>query len=101
MATARNFALIMAMAAAMAIPGAAGFSQSRKAVTQTEAPADLSVGDRLRRGEVHIISEPGLYGLGRNVGSSEYAVAKGRLIRIDPKTLKVLSILRAQDQILD
>lgn len=61
----------------------------------------FSVGDKLAAGEVHIITNPGRYGLGPPPSGSAYAVAHGMLIRIDPKSGQVLSILRAQSQILD
>lgn len=70
-------------------------------VAEAQESDAIAVGDTLSAAQVHIIKEPGLYGLGRRVGNSEYAVAKGMLIRIDPATLKVLSILRAQSEILD
>lgn len=67
----------------------------------SDATGTIAVGDTLSGGQVHVIKEPGLYGLGRKVGNSEYAIASGMLIRIDPATLKVLSILRVQPEILD
>ncbi|MFV0300956.1 MAG: hypothetical protein ACK5IP_08795 [Paracoccus sp. (in: a-proteobacteria)] len=101
MTTARSFALILAMSVGISAVGVAGFSQSQNAPAAAGAAQEIAVGDILPRDQVHIIKELGLYGLGRNVGGSEYAVAMGRLIRIDPKTMKVLSILRPQDAILD
>ncbi|WP_299845514.1 hypothetical protein [uncultured Paracoccus sp.] len=101
MTTARSLALILATAAGISAFGVAGFTQSKSGGAAAEAQQPLAVGDVLPAGQVHIISEPGLYGLGRNVGGSAYAVAKGQLIRIDPKTMKVLSILRPQRAILD
>lgn len=101
MESARSIALFAVTAAAFAVAGVSGFSQSETGAATIEARKDIAVGDVLSKGDVHIITEPGSYGLGRNVGDSEYAVANGRLIRIDPKTLKVLSILRVQDAILD
>lgn len=63
--------------------------------------ADFSVGDTLPAGEVHIITNPGRYGLGPAPAGSAYAVAHGKLIRIDPNSGQVLSVLRAQAEILD
>lgn len=101
MEKARSIALFAAMAAAFTLVAVTGFSQSETSPAMIEAQQDIAVGDRLARSGVHFISEPGLYGLGRTVAASEYAVAGGRLIRIDPKTLQVLSILRVQNGILD
>lgn len=63
--------------------------------------AGFSVGDKLATAEVHIINNPGRYGLGPPPAGSAYAVAHGMLIRIDPKSGQVLSIMRAQSEILD
>ncbi|RNF33401.1 hypothetical protein [Paracoccus methylarcula] len=63
--------------------------------------ASFDVGDRLPADQVHVITKPGLYGLGPEPANSKYAVAHGKLIRIDPETGKVLSILRSQTEILD
>ena len=101
MESVRSFALFAATSAAFAMTTVTGFSQSGTDATTIEARQDISVGDTLPRDQVHIITEPGVYGLGRNVPGSEYAVANSRLIRVDPKTLKVLSILRVQDGVLD
>lgn len=71
---------------------------------QTQAPAaahEFHVGDSLDRDEVHVVSSPGRYGLGAEVPGSSYAVAHGKLIRIDPSSFKVLSILRDQPRLLD
>ena len=101
MTTARSLALILATAAGMSAVGLVGFTQPEGGAATVESQQGVAVGDVLKPGEVHIIREPGLYGLGRKVGGSDYAVARGQLIRIDPKTMKVLSILRPQSKILD
>lgn len=67
---------------------------------QDEA-AGFDVGDTLPADQIHIVTKPGLYGLGPEPPESKYAVAHGKLIRIDPKTGQVLSILRNQAKILD
>lgn len=101
MTTARAFALILTAAVGISSFGISGFSQLESGAASAGSRQELAVGDILPPGQVHIIKELGLYGLGRNVGGSQYAVAKGLLIRIDPKTMKVLSILRPQAEILD
>lgn len=62
---------------------------------------EVQVGDRLERGQFHIITHPGRYGLGPNVPGSIYAVANGRLIRMDERTMQVQSILRMVNGVLD
>ena len=101
MKSARSFALFAATATLFALAAATGFSQAETGAATMGARQAISVGDTLSRNRVHFVTEPGAYGLGRNVPGSEYAIANGRLIRIDPATLKVLSILRVQDGILD
>lgn len=62
---------------------------------------EFGVGDALPAEDIHVISKPGLYGLGPEPANSKYAIAHDKLIRIDPESGKVLSILRSQAQILD
>ncbi|MDO5613565.1 MAG: hypothetical protein Q4G14_10040 [Paracoccus sp. (in: a-proteobacteria)] len=61
----------------------------------------LQVGDVLNLGSIHIVTHPGLYGLGTPPAGDHYAIVNGRLIRVDGETGKVLSILRIVDRILD
>lgn len=70
-------------------------------LAQSKGADSFGVGDTLKPNQVHIITNPGLYGLGSAPGNSKYAVAKGKLIRINPSNLKVKSILRSQAKILD
>lgn len=65
---------------------------------ETVAP---HVGDLLRPGAFHLISNPGRYGLGPEPAGSRYALIAGLLVRIDMKSLKILSIIRQQREILD
>lgn len=59
------------------------------------------VGDILDLGTIHIINQPGLYGLGEPPLGNRYAVVDGRLVRIDSETGRLLSIIRLVDAILD
>lgn len=104
----RIFATILCV---MAPPwsGLAGAEQTvagnvQKTAEDAQAAEDsggFGVGDTLPAGEVHIISKPGLYGLGPEPENSKYAVSDGKLIRINPESGKVLSILRSQAKVLD
>lgn len=67
--------------------------QAKKAGVQVGKIYDGSV--------IHIVTKPGLYGLGPLVPGSRYAVIGNQLVRIDPQTNKVLSIIRLVDAILD
>lgn len=101
MTAARNLALTMMTAILVMMASAVGLGPWDNGAALSQPAAKIEVGDILPREDVHIVTELGLYGLGRTIGDSEYAVARGLLIRIDPKTLKVLSILREQREILD
>lgn len=56
--------------------------------------AKLREGDMVPTGKAKLIERPGLYGLGPEQPGSRYAVVEGKLVRLDAKTLKILSILR-------
>ncbi len=95
---------IFAAACVMAVLTSGGVFYAPQAFAAGAPDAESSefgVGDVLPAEEVHIISQPGLYGLGPEPADSKYAIAHGMLIRIDPKTGKVLSILRSQSTVLD
>lgn len=61
----------------------------------------LRVGTRLDPAKLHQVKRPGLYGISQSPKGSAYGVVKGRLIRFDPDSLQVQSIIREVDQILD
>lgn len=63
--------------------------------------AGVRVGAVYDPADVHIVRMPGLYGLGPRVPGSQYAIIGNQLVRIDPDTYKVLSIIRLVDAILD
>ncbi|MFV0383322.1 hypothetical protein [Paracoccus sp. (in: a-proteobacteria)] len=56
----------------------------------------FSVGEVLPAEAVDLIEDPGRFGLGAEPRDNRYAVAMGKLIRIDPRTYQVKSILRQQ-----
>lgn len=64
-------------------------------------PDPVHVGDVLKLDRIHIIRQPGKYGLGTPPDGDDYAVVNGRLIRVDGETGKVLSILRPVYAVLD
>lgn len=67
---------------------------------QSALPA-FEVGDSLSSDAVHLIEDAGHYGLGAAPEGSRYAVAGGKLVRVDGGSLMVRSILREQQRILD
>lgn len=61
----------------------------------------LRIGDAIEPSAIHLITRPGLYGIGNPPRGSRYGVAEGRLIRFDPQTMQLQSVIRAVDRILD
>jgi hypothetical protein len=74
---------------------------SNEAMILPQAPAAVRVGDRVAPEDVHPIIHPGRYGLGPHLSGSRYGIVGGQLIRFDPTTYQVQSILRRQAQLLD
>lgn len=54
----------------------------------------LAIGDRLNATKLHVITRPGLYGLSGHTGDS-FGVINGLLVRFDPDSLRLKSIIRA------
>ena len=72
------------------------------AAEKQAAPAGgLRVGDPVAAGQVHRVSRPGLYGMSAPPAGSAYGIVDNRLIRFDPDSGRVLSIIRQVDEILD
>jgi hypothetical protein len=61
----------------------------RAVQTHVLAPGDIVPAD-----QVDFIERPGHYGLGSDLRGSRYAIIDDHLVRIDPHTLQVKSILR-------
>lgn len=51
--------------------------------------------------DVHLVRKPGLYGLAQAPSGQNYAIIDGRLVRIESRTAKILSVIRTVDAILD
>lgn len=80
-------------------PGLA--KKSPACVPPGQAKAAVRVGDVLKLGGIHVVTRPGLYGLGVPPSGDQYAVVGNHLLRVDGETGKVLSILRTVTAILD
>ncbi|UXU74889.1 MULTISPECIES: hypothetical protein [unclassified Paracoccus (in: a-proteobacteria)] len=63
--------------------------------------APLRIGERLDAQRLHKVTRPGLYGMSHPPPGSRYGIIDGRLIRYDPESETVLSIIRQIDRILD
>lgn len=75
-------------------------TQMAQAVLQLSAPRavqvdGLAVGDNLDPARLHVITRPGLYGLNRTAPGDRFGVVEGLLVRFDPTTMRLKSIIRA------
>lgn len=64
-------------------------------------PSALTPGEILSAAEIDFIESPGRYGLGTELRGSRYAIVDGHLVRIDPQTMELQSILRKDAVALD
>lgn len=67
----------------------------------TNVGGDLRVGSRIDESRLHVVSRPGLYGIGIAPRGSKYGIVDHRLVRFDPRTLQILSVIRIVDAIRD
>lgn len=63
--------------------------------------AAVEIGQTVPAEKLHIVTEPGRYGLGPELPGSHYAVVDNFLVRIDAETGAVQSIIRKVDGIRD
>ena len=63
--------------------------------------SNLRPGATLSGHELHRITRPGLYGIGKSPRGSSYGIVDGQLLRYDPDTMQILSVIRNVDSILD
>ena len=59
------------------------------------------VGRTVDGNRLHRVSRPGLYGMSQPPAGSAYGIVDDRLIRFDPESGRILSIIRQVDGILD
>lgn len=64
-------------------------------------PHRLRVGSHIDPSHLHIITRPGLYGIGNAPRGSNYGIVDGRLVRFDPQNMQILSVVRMVEAILD
>ncbi|RCW86704.1 hypothetical protein [Paracoccus lutimaris] len=77
-------------------------SADASARAKQAAPGEgVSVGAAVAPGKLHRVSRPGLYGMSEPPVGSAYGIVDNRLIRFDPESGKVLSIIRQVDEVLD
>lgn len=59
------------------------------------------VGEAIDPDQLHRVQRPGLYGVSDSPDGSRYGILDGRLIRYDPGKLRVQSVIREVDEIVD
>ncbi len=62
---------------------------------------DLRVGNKIDAHDLHVVSRPGLYGIGIAPRGSQYGIIDHRLVRFNPQTMQIQSVIRMVDQIRD
>lgn len=65
-----------------------------QAKSQDAGDSPVRVGDIIDVKQIDIVEQPEIYGLGNTPIGHRYAIVDNQLIRVSPKTGKVLSILR-------
>ncbi|WP_134681209.1 hypothetical protein [Paracoccus ravus] len=75
-------------------------ARSKMTAEATDAPQP-GVGERIEAAHLHRISRPGLYGISQPPSGSDYGVIDGKLVRFDPESLELQSVIRDVDRILD
>ena len=89
--TVLTLASLIAIGAFFGLDGTVSDGQGQTAQADE---ARLREGDTVPSAKAKLIEQPGLYGLGPELPGSRYAVVEGKLVRLDAKSLKILSILR-------
>lgn len=79
--------------------GCAAHQNTDSGIARSSGP--FKIGARVDPQELHVVTRPGLYGVGHPPRGNSYGVVNGRLIRFNPDTMQVLSVIRDIDQILD
>ena len=103
----KRLSLFLAMWIAAALASVAVAQQNPKTAVDAPAAAKQSasggvrVGASVAPGKLHRVSRPGLYGMSEPPVCSAYGIVDNRLIRFDPESGRVLSIIRQVDEILD
>ena len=99
--------MVIATAAGAAVGIAVLSNQAPQAQGTTQAgvarvePRLMMPGDILPAEDIDFIEHPGRYGLGTELRGSRYAIVDGHLVRINPETMELQSILRKDSVALD
>lgn len=92
---------LLALVATATVIGVSLVDNAFRSDEAAQARPQVMVGETAMPGRLHVISHPGRYGLGPELPGSIYAVVDGMLVRIDPDTREIQSVIRRVDRILD
>ncbi|MRX49057.1 hypothetical protein GI374_01110 [Paracoccus sp. S-4012] len=94
----QNTHLIAAGALAIALAALASTlaGSEPEQVARPLVPRPIAVGAIAPAAETHLIERPGLYGLGPQPVHGRYAIVSDSLVRLDPATMMVRSVIRRQ-----
>ena len=92
---------LLAIVATVTVIGLSLISNGLRSDEAAQARPQVMVGETAMPGRMHVISHPGRYGLGPELPGSIYAVVDGMLVRIDPNSREIQSVIRRVDRILD
>lgn len=73
----------------------------REAQLSLQSCKKMRIGAQIEAQRVHVVTRPGLYGIGAAPAGSSYGVVDGKLVRFDPETMRIQSVVRMVDRILD
>lgn len=83
------------------VPSQAGDMAAVWISAPAAAPNLPRVGKKIDPAELHPVRRPGLYGVSDSPDGSRYGIVNDRLIRYDPASLRIQSIIRQVDEIVD
>ena len=72
-----------------------------EAAPSSQGKGNVEIGETVPADKLHIVTEPGHYGLGPELPGSHYAIVGNMLVRIDAESGAVQSVIRKVDRILD
>ena len=95
--------ILIVLAAALVVVFSANLAPQAQGTPDTppRQVRSLSPGDVLDATDLEFIERPGFYGLGSDLRGSRYAIAQGHLVRVDPDSLRVQSVLRSNVRSID
>lgn len=85
---------VLTVAAVAGAISLASLSIGSEGAPPSTLPPALEIGSVVAPQSMHMVTRPGLYGLGDPPAGTEYAVVQGSLVRIDPVSRVIRGIIR-------